>query len=454
MSENGDIPHVVEGSEDIVEEEDFSESDEVILSPQEPITRRDIRELIQNWEDKFEKMTEGVHALEMSTHDVHTHLDTVTRESRARESALMSTNRQIDSIKEALARFMEAYDPACPTPVSTHVQPCAPTVIKMDQVRQTPARTPTQPRAPTMSTPITPPGAPPKFRLEFSLSPVIQTTPAEAMRADRAETRVETMRADGIGMTMNTRSRLNNTATRNASSPKVPIFDGTVSAHFRPWLIQFEAIARHQCWTSGEKVVRLVASLTGPAANMLIGMTMGQLDDYAFLAARLSRRYDPPEREEAHRAELCARTRRCNESADEFADNLKNLAQRAYPNADQNMLDNLVVERFREGHNNIELKKHLCLYPSTGLQDLIGACVRFETHVELGACSYKPNEGMYTVRGNDSTELSFEEVARAARKLGFQLRPWVDRQENQQQNGRQDNRNHGGPERWKSPTRA
>ena len=247
---------------------------------------------------------------------------------------------------------------------------------------------------------------------------------------------------------MNTSSGLNNTATRNASSPKVPIFDGTVSAHFRPWLIQFEAIARHQYWTSGDKVVRLVASLTGPAANMLIGMTMGQLDDYAFLAARLSRRYDPPEREEAHRAELRARTRRRNESADEFAENRKNLAQRAYPNADQNMLDNLVVKRFREGHNNIELKKHLCLYPSTGLQDLIGACVRFETHVELGARSYNPNEGMYTVRGNDSTELSFEEVASAARKLGFQLRPWVDRQENQQQSGRQDNRNHGGPNRY------
>ena len=83
MSRDGDTPpHVVE---EIVEEEDFysEDNDEVILSPQEPITRRDIRELIKNWEDKFEKMTEGVRALEMSTHDVHTHLDTVTRESRA-----------------------------------------------------------------------------------------------------------------------------------------------------------------------------------------------------------------------------------------------------------------------------------------------------------------------------------------------------------------------------------
>ena len=201
-------------------------------------------------------------------------------------------------------------------------------------------------------------------------------------------------------------------------------------------------------------MVRLVASLTGSAANMLIGMTMGQLDDYAFLAARLSRRYDPPEWEEAHRAELRAHTRRQNESADEFTEKLKNLAQRAYPNADQNMLDNVVVERFREGHNNIELKKHLCLYPSTGLQDLIGACVRFETHVELGTHAYKPNEGMYTVKGNDPTELSFDEVARATRKLGYQLRTWVDRQENRQQGnsgyGKQENSGYGGPNRYQN----
>ena len=63
------------------------------------------------------------------------------------------------------------------------------------------------------------------------------------------------------------------------------------------------------------------------------------------------------------------------------------------------MLDNLVVERFREGHGNEELKKHLCLYPSTGLQDLIGVCVRFETHVEIGPRAHKSNEGLYTIQG-------------------------------------------------------
>ena len=222
----------------------------------------------------------------------------------------------------------------------------------------------------------------------------------------------------------------NSSLSRPSSSPKVPTFDGTNTAQFRPWIIQFEAIARHQGWTAGERVVRLVSLLTGPAANLLIGMTLGQLDNYNFLRTRLSHRYDPPEREEALRAELRAHTRRRNESADEFAENIKNLAQRAYPLADQNMLDNLVVERFREGHGNEELKKHLCLYPSTGLQDLIGACVRFETHVEIGLHARKSNEGLYTVQSGNRNELTLEEVTRAARKLGFGLRPWIVRQQN------------------------
>ena len=117
------------------------------------------------------------------------------------------------------------------------------------------------------------------------------------------------------------------------------------------------------------------------------------------------------------------RTRRRNESADEFADNIKNLAQRAYPLADQNTLDNLVIERFREGHGNEELQKHLCLYPSNGLQDLIGACVRFETHIEIGAHARKSNEGLYTVQNTTKSEPSLEEVTRAARRLGFGFTP-------------------------------
>ena len=62
--------------------------------------------------------------------------------------------------------------------------------------------------------------------------------------------------------------------------------------------------------------------------------------------------------------------------------------------------------------------------------------------VEIGARAHKSNEGLYTVQGNSSSDLSL--VTRAARKLGFMLRPWVDRQ--------QGNRgfNNNGPNRYQN----
>ena len=234
----------MEGEEDIY----GSESGEVILKnmniPQDMITRNDFQEIIDGWEEKFNKLTEGVCAIEHGTHEVHAHMDIVMRDNRARESGQLATNRQIKLIQEGLTRFMETCDPAHPTPLRTFVQPCAP----------------------KMSTPITPLGGPTRYRSELSFAPPAnQTTPGEPTRGDRdrdfnQRPTHENGNGNGNGNgsdtqqpTMNTSSGLNNTTTRHSSSPKVPIFDGTVSAQFRPWLIQFEAIAHHQCWTSGEK---------------------------------------------------------------------------------------------------------------------------------------------------------------------------------------------------------
>ena len=83
MSEIGEIqtPHVAD-IEPVEAEDVFgSDSEEVVLkSPEDPITRKDIRELMNGWEDKFQKISKGVRALEMSTHDVHTHMDVVMRD--------------------------------------------------------------------------------------------------------------------------------------------------------------------------------------------------------------------------------------------------------------------------------------------------------------------------------------------------------------------------------------
>ena len=403
----------VESSHDVVDDEiHFKEDDPRVDSPTPPtpITSNDMDVIIRGWEMKFEQISRCLREVQLASEKANSDMSSMTRNGRAWES---HQERRIEAMHVGITEFLERCYPAHLAASRHHDAPTASTPY----------------------TPSTPTGVPSRLRPDFDFqpSPVGQdesTAPARSTDSrirdhndardtrtrdhddardtrtrdqdDIRDTRIrdhhdarnlrdhdlhdagdrsrdhrsnerpthEDDRGDSGDMQQNSyHSGMNTSMSRPSSSPKVPTFDGTLSAQFRPWIIQFEAIARHQCWTLGERVVRLVSSLTGPAAKLLIGMTMGQLDDNNFLRARLSRRYDPPEREEAHRAELL---RRRNESADEFAENLKNLAQRAYTSADQNMLDNLVVERFREGHGNEELKKHLCLYPSTGLQDLIG----------------------------------------------------------------------------------
>ena len=416
--------------------------------PPTPITQRDMDVIIRGWEEKFSKIVECLHEVQLTSERASSDMCLVGQEARAQ------SHEHDRRLSDFLRKFddMDALRASTPRRCPTFGYQTSPVV--REEVSHPPSSLPHFESARTeeeeeMTVPRNSlPHASSARTGEHLLFQNTRTRDHDANkdtrirdhdedsgatrnrdRNDGRDTRTLQFRLDDNRKNL-TDSHDNSTFSRQSSCPKVPIFDGSNTAQFRPWIIQFEAIARHQGWTAGERVVRLVSSLTGPAANLLIGMTLEQLDNYNCLRTRLSRRYDPPEREEAHRAELRARTRRRNETADEFAENIKNLAQRAYPLADQNMLDNLVIERFREGHGNEDLQKHLCLYPSNGLQDLIGACVRFETHVEIGTHARKSNEGLYAVQSTPKGELTLEEVTRAARRLGFGLRPWTVRQQN------------------------
>ena len=470
----------VESFHDVVDDEiQFREDDPRVGSPTPPIpiTAIDMEVIIKGWEDEFQQISRCLRDVQLASEKANSDMFDLNREGRAREN---EQERRLEAMHVGLTEFLQKCDPAHLVTTRHLNAPTASTPYTQSTPTGIPARL--RPEFEFQPSPVgqDEPMEPARSTIwhirdhddirstrtrdhdnirdthirEHDAFRDTRTRDHDDIRGTRTREHIDdrdaltrdlhdnrdrlnerpTHEDDGGNsgdMQRNSyHSGMNSSMSRPSSSPKVPTFDRTISAQFRPWIIQFEAIARHQGWTLGERVVRLVSSLTGPAANLLIGMTLGQLDDYNFLRACLSHRYDIPEIEEAHRAELRARTRRRNESADEFAENIKNLAQRAYPSADQNMLDNLVVERFREGHGNEELKKHLCLYPSTGLQDLIGACVRFETHVEIGSHARKSNEGLYTVQSGNRTELTLEEVTRAARRLGFGLRPWIVRQQN------------------------
>ena len=234
------------------------------------------------------------------------------------------------------------------------------------------------------------------------------------------------------------RERRNDTRELGQSSftssqgPKVPKFDG--KSPFVPWLCQFRAVAKAHCWDDPEKAVHLVAALEGSSTSLLHGVTGGQMDNFGFLVERLRGRYDPVGRESTFRAQLTTRTRRHNESADEFAEAIALLAQRAHPNyeisgEEEDPVTSCIVDKFCSGQCNPELSTYLSLYPSRVLTELIGTCVRWEATQTRKP--YKPVDSMHAVRDttNHPRTLTMEDVEAFARQNGLTVRP-AARQEN------------------------
>ena len=202
-----------------------SESEEVVFktttatsltAPPKLITRSDLEEIIEGWKEKFRKLTEGMRAIEQATEEVHAHMDIVMRDSRARDSDQVTANNRIKQIQEGLARFIERCDPAHPTPVRPFATPCAP----------------------KMSRPITPSGVHSRYRSDFPFaSPVNQATPTEPTRGSGGHDLSQRPThedehgnsGDSQHPPINNSSGMNNSTSRPSSSPKVPIFDGTVS---------------------------------------------------------------------------------------------------------------------------------------------------------------------------------------------------------------------------------
>ena len=355
----------VESFHDVVEDEVHFKEDVLRVespTPPTPITSNDMDVIIRGWEIKFEQISRCLREVQLASEKANSDMSSMTRDERAREN---HQERRIEAMHVGITEFLERCDPAhlsasrhhdAPT-ASTPYTPSTPTGVPSRlrpdfDFQQSPVGQ-DESTAPTRST-----DSRIRDRNDARDTRTRDHDDARDTRTrdqdDIRDTRIrehndardthirdhhdtrdlrdhnlhdardwsrdhrsnerpthEDDRGDSGDMQQNSyHSGMSTSMSCPSSSPKVPTFDGTISAQFRPWIIQFEAIARHQGWTLGEQVVRLVSSLTGPAANLLICMTMGQLDDYNFLRAPLSRRYDPPEREEAHRTELSAHTRR------------------------------------------------------------------------------------------------------------------------------------------------
>ena len=84
-------PHVGEDSEGeevvfkgVVEK---ATSSTMPTAPPEIVTKSDLQEVIEGWKIKFQKLTEGVCAIQIATEEIHSHMDNLMRDNCACDDA-------------------------------------------------------------------------------------------------------------------------------------------------------------------------------------------------------------------------------------------------------------------------------------------------------------------------------------------------------------------------------
>ena len=130
--------------------------------------------------------------------------------------------------------------------------------------------------------------------------------------------------------------------SHHATIMKPDTFDGT--CNFELYASHFEDCAELSMWDHRTRVLMLAASLRGAARNFYMSLTENERRDYRALSTRLSNRFGSSSKHQCLWLDkLENRRRNKGESITSLADDLRQLAQKAYPDFDHSSQERLAV---------------------------------------------------------------------------------------------------------------
>ena len=175
----------------------------------------------------------------------------------------------------------------------------------------------------------------------------------------------------------------------------------------------FEAVAKWNGWSETQKAQQLVMSLEGEAMKLIGELKDEVLEDYHRLVNELNRKYDPDERAQAYKIEFCSCTRRKNGNIMAYAQELRRLVSRAYPEMDSAAHESFVLDQFTMGLGSLEIHRHVQFGHPKDINQSISLAIEFEAfetaHGSERDCFRKPRRDLnavYEESDNDEESLA------------------------------------------------
>ena len=157
---------------------------------------------------------------------------------------------------------------------------------------------------------------------------------------------------------------------------KPATYDGT--GLWNDYLSHFESVSLINNWTDVEKGLYLAASLRGQAQGVLGNQPKDDRQNYTKLVQALQDRFAPSNQTELYRAQLRERRQKASESLPEMGQDIRRLANLAYPTASSDLKEVLATEQFLDGLHDSEMRLKIKQARPVNLNDAIQRAVELE----------------------------------------------------------------------------
>ena len=134
-------------------------------------------------------------------------------------------------------------------------------------------------------------------------------------------------------------------------------YDGTGS--WREYQSQFDRVAELNEWEDSDRLSVLWIHLSGSALSYLEGLPEHKKSTYAEVCAAMSSRFGSERLTMIHKAELVHKSRKRGQSLQELAQEIRRLADYAYPNFPVKARDEVAMEKFIEALDDSALRLHI-----------------------------------------------------------------------------------------------
>lgn len=131
-------------------------------------------------------------------------------------------------------------------------------------------------------------------------------------------------------------------ATRPAVLPETYSGEGS----FTDWLDHFESVAVVNDWDDAARILWLRVRLVGRAQSAFKHLSEEQRGDYKLAKSGLKERFEPESKCALYEAEFQSRRKQHNEDWASFGEDIKSLADRAFPDLDEKARERLALNHF------------------------------------------------------------------------------------------------------------